>query len=243
MELNCELYECPECHDSEYEPRYEALSYTWGSTEHLETVYVCGSQTATKSHETLRITPNLASALRHLRYVNRPQTLWIDAICINQQNELERNEQMKRMGSIYTLANRVVLWLGPEEEDSNHALSTLNYLGKQIEFSVGLRHRSPDATEPHWFHGAWDLPYDGRTWSAVTSLLRRSWFSRLWVLQEVQLANQQTVAQCGNDIISWYLLRRAILALDGRRALPEELAGPLAQARSAARPKTQLSLP
>ncbi|PMD41766.1 hypothetical protein L207DRAFT_391609, partial [Hyaloscypha variabilis F] len=86
-------------------PAYEALSYVWGSSE--------------RTHNVIRIQPrhlsisrNLSVALEHLRLRKKPRLLWIDAICINQDDIPERNQQVNKMGSIYSKARRAVLWLG-----------------------------------------------------------------------------------------------------------------------------------
>lgn len=87
---------------------YEALSYVWGSPE--------GSQAITCDGQHLLVTPNCHDALRRLRYRSRERTLWIDAICIDQQkgdiSTQERLRQVARMGDIYEKASRVVIWLG-----------------------------------------------------------------------------------------------------------------------------------
>ena len=64
------------------------------------------------------MTRNLAEALQYLRYENRPCVLWIDAICVDQNNIPERGHQVVRMAAIYPQASRVVVWLGPERDDS-----------------------------------------------------------------------------------------------------------------------------
>jgi hypothetical protein len=125
----------------DFQPRYEALSYTWGSMENPETVFMetslCASLENGAIPATLQVGQNLASALRHLRYSHRSRKLWIDALCINQSDDTERGEQVKRMACIYKLANRVVVWLGPEANNSKLALSTLQYLGAQVEVTRG----------------------------------------------------------------------------------------------------------
>jgi hypothetical protein len=76
-----------------FTPKYEALSYAWGSTTDAEIVYVDQEQTPphdlTALHATLELGPNLATALRYLRYIDKSRKLWIDAICINQQDNPE----------------------------------------------------------------------------------------------------------------------------------------------------------
>jgi len=107
---------------AEYQPRYEALSYTWGDNEICEfaQVQIEGSQESSESFATLGLRSNLASALRYLRYPDETRILRIDAICINQEHIEERNEQVKRMTNIYSLAYGVIAWLGKETDNSQH---------------------------------------------------------------------------------------------------------------------------
>ena len=107
-------------------PLYEALSYTWGSADNSVEIKVASSKTIT-------VTQNLANALPYLRYADRPRFLWIDAICIDQQNLKERGHQVERMADIYRLADRVVPWLGLEENDSTYALEIMRDLSSTIE--------------------------------------------------------------------------------------------------------------
>ncbi|KAJ4191879.1 hypothetical protein NW767_010786 [Fusarium falciforme] len=85
---------------------YEALSYTWGAPRGTEPIQCEG--------RTILVTPNCEQALLHLRQRFKPRTLWIDAICINQQSTEEKNQQVSMMGDIYTSATRTILWLGPK---------------------------------------------------------------------------------------------------------------------------------
>lgn len=119
----------PAMEQDDYRPHYEALSYTWGNTEDPEDAYVIDSgPDGNEECSTLAIYQNLASAFRHLRYVDQVRTFWVDAICINQGDIPERNKQVKRMATIYNLADRVVAWLGKEEYNSTQALATLQKL-------------------------------------------------------------------------------------------------------------------
>ncbi len=106
-------------------PKYEALSYTW--VRH-RTLRLCrwSRRTAIPYLQYLRYNKNLASAFKHLRYLDQPRRFWVDAVCINQKDISERNIQVTRMASIYKLAYSVVVWLGPESNDSKLALSTLD---------------------------------------------------------------------------------------------------------------------
>lgn len=92
--------------DVEHAPLYEALSYTWGppSDQPRDYIWLQGCP--------LPIKPNLEAALRSLRLPNQRRRLWIDAICINQDDVDERSRQVQYMRSIYKHAARVVVWLG-----------------------------------------------------------------------------------------------------------------------------------
>jgi len=191
-----------------FEPKYEALSYEWGSPEILETVYVRGPA-VTK----IRIRQNLAWALRHLRHADIPRVLWADAICINQTDLGERAAQILRMANIYRLAQRVLAWLGPAANNSSHALQTLQYLGKQSVTTLKgwRRGTAPDATEPD-LGIMTPLPYSRKTWAAISQVLDRGWFQRLWIVQEVQLA-QDAVVVCGKATVSWLVFWQAVAFL------------------------------
>jgi hypothetical protein len=101
--------------------------------------------------------------------------LWIDAICINQKDTAERNEQVKQMGKIYKFAERVIVWLGPEFPSSKLTMSTLEFLGRQVELTKDYnRFRSPSCDEPDWNNSMHPLPYSVETLEAIFDLLGRS---------------------------------------------------------------------
>lgn len=81
-------------------PPYEALSYSWGTAGDEEYIHITDLASTHDTPAWLKIRKNLAAALRHLRYPDRPRTLWIDAIYINQADIEERGRQVKRMSQI-----------------------------------------------------------------------------------------------------------------------------------------------
>jgi len=209
----------------QFEPNYEALSYAWGSTEDArETVSIRYATLApvAAGFSSITLGNNLATALRHLRYRDRPRTLWIDALCINQGNLAERERQVRRMADIYQLARRVLMWLGPACADSTLAISTLSYLGAQVVVSLDhVRFRSPSATEPEWYHSSHLLPYSPETWASLLAFVRRTWFERLWVWQEAALSNSQAAVVCGHDQTPWHQIRVACICLFAKQTLPQ----------------------
>ncbi|OCK81163.1 HET-domain-containing protein [Lepidopterella palustris CBS 459.81] len=191
-------------------PQYEALSYVWGPPGDRKTVFFESDDGSSATPHSVRI--SLHTALRHLRYQDKPRRLWVDALCINQADNDEKPDQVRRMAAIFALASRVIAWFGPEENDSALALSTIENLGKQIEVTVeGRRLPAPDAPKIDWNV---DNDKENRVPHALASLMTRTFFERLWVVQELTLANRLAILQCGKDTVLWELFRRCISYLD-----------------------------
>jgi hypothetical protein len=112
------------------------------------------------------VTENLHSALLHLRLPSESRLIWIDALCINQKDDKERNHQVKEMKQIYRGAARVLAWLGPEADDSDLAMDIVAKAG--------------DLINPGWafFSFASD-----RQSLALIALLQRAYWSRVWIIQ------------------------------------------------------------
>lgn len=209
-------------------PAFEALSYTWGPPDNPGTAFI--RPTSGNDHvSTLPIGKNLESALRHLRSASECRTLWIDAICINQGDDKEKATQVVRMADIYSRATRVVVWLGPAENDSNLAVATLDYLGAQVVATTdSFRMTAPEAEEPTWYDNDLRLPYSDEEWRAIDALIHRPWFTRVWTAQEIQLANRLAIVQAGSAAMSWSHFRCAIHCLtDKNQHGPKRLDIPL----------------
>jgi hypothetical protein len=131
---------------------YEALSYAWGDSEKLHTILIDGYD--------LRVTANLYKALLHLQDQLIERILWVDAICINQDIQKERAEQVRLMAKIYCKANRVIVWLGEAEADGHHALNAIRIAADE------------ESIKPSNYQ---------TNQQAVLNLLQRPWFQRIWV--------------------------------------------------------------
>lgn len=201
------------CEDSI--PKYEALSYAWGSTEDPVNISVKprpheNPPTGQRLDGLLGVTQNLAVALRHLRRQEGNRDLWIDAICVDQRNSVERGHQVERMADIYRYADQVVAWIGPAGNNSALAMKTLGSLGSRIEIDWDTTTTSPFFPD-HADLADFKLPltYDVKTWSSLQFLLTRHWFKRLWVWQEILLPRSANL-QCGYDSMDWSNFRTAI---------------------------------
>lgn len=105
--IECEIVQSALC----LAPEYEALSYVWGSNTVPRYIRL--------DDKVLQITSNLYEGLLALRRESEPRHLWVDAVCINQRDTEERNQQVTLMGDIYMNASRVVIWLGNAGEESH----------------------------------------------------------------------------------------------------------------------------
>ena len=176
----CELL----CAELGAAPPYEALSYTWGSPSDLAAVSVRLPSTGYSG--SLPVTLGCLRALRRLRLPDRARTLWIDAMCIDQANVPERNHQVGLMSRIYACAERVAIYLGEAAHDSDMA----------VDFLIDNDTPAESASYPR----TQELMY------ALNSFFRRSWFTRVWVIQEV-LLSQDAIAYCGQKSFPWAAIR------------------------------------
>lgn len=183
--------------------RYEALSYAWGDETSKAAISCNGT--------ILHVTQSLELCLKALRSDSETRSLWIDQICINQDDLDEKSAQVSIMGTIYRSAAQVIVWLGPASPDSGCALSFIDELCQaflayfQLHGSEAHPFRSSSESvrlEPTGFELP---PQSDRRWTALAKVLDRPWFSRYWVVQEVML-NREVVVQCGNDRLDWSVL-------------------------------------
>ena len=216
----------------EHVPQYEALSYVWGSKENPVKISIEArkpersgpfSSLDLSRRRTISVTQNLATALPYLRKEDKPRVFWIDAICVNQQDQAERGHQVKRMAAVYSMASQVIVWLGPEGLDSTSALRTLGGLGSQLRVDWHTQDVTSVSTGEIIIYP--NDPFDDETWKPVVNLLRRPWFERLWIWQEVRLAREAYLF-CGNEGLSWDSLRRAMLYLQ-KAYKPSECVNPI----------------
>jgi len=174
---------------------YEALSYTWGSENNLQPIFIDG--------HVVQIRENLASALQHLRYEDADRKLWVDSLCINQSNIEERNHQVLRMGSIFQRAKSVQAWLGIASDDSGEAFALMMDINKPDWRANFLK----DLAD-----GGDAIVHEFQRWKAIAVLMERPWFRRRWVVQEVAFA-ADVLVHCGSLTITWEGLSNAIAFL------------------------------
>lgn len=175
-------------------PSYTAVSYAWGDTPEKDENWPL----TIDGVQGLHIRKNLWSFLTTQSLViATPRLFWIDAICIDQANLHERNHQVGVMKSIYSTASDVLVWLGPEEDDSDLAMDFLVKKGRRPLRPRGAGYR------PIWSH------QEGR---ALRDLCERRYWRRMWIIQEIIHAQQITI-WCGGKRVSWAIFDKLYLTL------------------------------
>ena len=185
------------------EEEFEALSYAWGDN-------TSSSKIELDNNSYLPISANLESFLRYRRQPDQSVTLWIDAICINQHDLRERSSQVQAMWKIYLLASRLSIWLGPPSDDSALAMNALR------EFTYETTYTKLSSSQEES--------------TAIRCLLRRAWWFRAWIVQEVAFGaigvkHKNAVVRCGSEHITWVQLviscaRMHVNALNMRQSFP-----------------------
>ena len=194
--------------------KYEALSYTWQS-QTLSDHVICNGKV-------LYVTQTLYDALRTLRRATTSRLLWIDQLCINQEDVAERNCQVRLMRFIYNRAELVIAWLGLEDEYTGAAFQLIQtILTKHVSTDLSLD-AEPEAIWDEQQMDAMGLPhFPSFAWEALARLFERPYFRRIWVVQEVVVASD-TIIRCGSFTISWEhveYIARSLLATGWIRAL------------------------
>ncbi|KAH8771494.1 heterokaryon incompatibility protein-domain-containing protein [Hyaloscypha finlandica] len=197
-------------------PIYEALSYVWGSADNKPNLIIDGV--------TFAVTQNLHAALKRLRQQHQSRLLWVDAICINQDDTSEKSFQVAMMSEIYSKTIKGLLWLGEES---------------QIPSWSVLPPPAPDHNDAvfHAFclfrllsagHHLKDIPYfqleeEGqetyRTFGrrAAHWICTRDWWGRIWTVQECVLPDDCTVIY-GPVTASWSMFLDAIASFQHHRS-------------------------
>ncbi|KAI0012237.1 HET-domain-containing protein [Xylariaceae sp. FL0662B] len=172
-------------HSPVYPPLdYEALSYRWGSSDRTDEILVDGYR--------FPVTKSAFNLLLARRSVWRERKVWIDAICINQEDDQEKSTQVQLMRDIYYRASRVIVYPGGGWQTRLAAplifelfVGTYQFDGSGLEFNS-------------LYSSEWRSP----RWRAMTRLFTNEYFSRAWIIQEVAVG-QKVELYFGGLYIPW----------------------------------------
>ncbi|KAK2593669.1 hypothetical protein QQS21_008638 [Conoideocrella luteorostrata] len=199
--LECTFLEVP----VSAKPNYSALSYVWGAPSTAELVWING--------RVIGITQNLGLALRHLGSPAEVRSFWIDALCINQTDEVgEKVVQIPLMRRIYQHAPTVVIFLGGDSDHSETVPSICKIINQAYERSDFQLHQYPFTQQPLNGDKYKDLSLpemNSTKWQGFRRLLQRPWFTRIWVIQEAVMATSAEVI-CGAWTMDWTFFFQSI---------------------------------
>jgi hypothetical protein len=180
-------------------PEYSALSYTWGHAMHPTMILV--------NNQGLLIHANLHDALMHIATLLKgsERLLWVDAICINQQDLQERSSQVMIMRAIYERANTVGVWLGlPDSEVENRLavkkMAELNAILQDVQAAHEGDVMAANTTISINDRRVFDVPGSEchQAWLGILSIMKKGWWGRTWIFQEA------TVPETSTDSHTWF---------------------------------------
>ncbi|KUJ10846.1 HET-domain-containing protein [Mollisia scopiformis] len=178
---------------------YAALSYTWGDPTPTRQIVV--------NNQDVSVGQSLEIALRAIS--TRPDfqdgfMLWVDAICINQDDFEERGCQVGKMREIYGGAWTVIAWLGEEQDDSDEAFKLVQTLS-EVDVDHGEQLAAKLLDHPEYLGFG--------CWVALRDLMSKPYWYRLWIIQELVLGSSSLVLRCGNHFITWTSFCQGIVIL------------------------------
>ncbi|KAF2689102.1 HET-domain-containing protein, partial [Lentithecium fluviatile CBS 122367] len=166
-------------------PIYDALSYTWGDPKPTDKLLLRKDDL---SSEQLGIAANLTKALQTLRIQDRSLFMWIDAICINQDDLDERSREVQHMHHIYSKAAIVRIWIDVENQPDDETARRLSLLSPHHdtpikEADTGTRPKVQENSNEH--SGDEDIGDRPEVWRSLSGLCKNSYWKRVWIQQEI----------------------------------------------------------
>jgi Heterokaryon incompatibility protein (HET) len=163
--------------------KYQALSYAWGDPRDVSSIQVDGCP--------FQVSRNLKDFLVSYRTNNTCPVLWIDAVCINQHDILERSAQIRLMKRIYEGADIVLIWLGQEVDATESAIEQIQHVYHDFWLPRLEREGSPEKViSSITANDVREIIGQGQeggghkdihvAWDGIQDLLLRPWWSRIW---------------------------------------------------------------
>lgn len=196
-----------ETFDLDTYPEYEALSYTWGPPPPTRTIFLNGQQFHVRENLWCFLDHVARNSIASLAGVEfEPRYLWIDQLSIDQSSTAEKSHQVRQMAQIFKQARRVVAWLGEEEAGSDAAMQLIGravgvcqeyFRGDSEEYEVRPEILSNNTA---FFQQLYS------NIEPLKRLFRRRYWTRLWIVQELILA-QDLIIACGNCAVPFVGVR------------------------------------
>ena len=172
-------------------PQYVALSYVWGPPceKGQDPQFIVLDNIA------IELRPDLDLAMRALRRLDQDIHIWIDALCINQHDEEEKDMQIPLMAKIYRLSDSVAVWLGETTSYGKVAFSFATWITKHPDLVVHVAEQHLKVLITTFF-----------------DMIRNPWFQKKWVIEDVVLAKEVNL-HYGKDVLPWKIMAGAVYVL------------------------------
>ncbi|CCT69170.1 related to het-6-heterokaryon incompatibility protein [Fusarium fujikuroi] len=187
-------------------PRYIALSYTWHE-ESLPKTF----RPVLINDKYLNVSLNLWNFLQNYRETSGERIIWIDQICINQEDKDECVQQIGQMCKIYQCASMDLFWIGEPGENAEAVLDLLSSLNRLETYLLESGSSRPgiSALLNPIFMRAVGLPeHDNPIWGSLMQFISRTAFQRAWIIQEVAVS-RTTAIFCGLLMLPFDVVGRA----------------------------------
>jgi Heterokaryon incompatibility protein (HET) len=172
-------------------PPYVGLSYVWGPPRKAGQ----DPPSILLGEIEIELLPNLASAMRALRSLHQNTHIWIDALCVDQDNLMEKTVQITLMADIYRLSESVAVWLGGTTSYGKLAFSFASWITKHPDLVANIAEQHLKVLLTAFF-----------------DMIRNSWFQRKWIIADFVLAKEVNL-HYGKDVLSWKIMAEAVYVL------------------------------
>jgi hypothetical protein len=205
---------------------YDALSYTWGDASKTETILVNGCR--------FEATVNLHAALLQLRGFessedySRNDLIWIDALCINQNDDSEKSLQVQKMRDIFSDAAQVIVCLGTPEEESHLGMETIVDLAEAYSGYESAKEEDTGNAATQYKDLLVILrdflsrnhESEGDLTKSIRHIFQMPWWDRVWIIQEVAL-NKQVWVLFGSDVLGFEYFRNLYNTMNELEKIPD----------------------
>jgi hypothetical protein len=178
-------------------PQCKALSYCWGAAGKQASITCDGAS--------FDLSPTLKDAFRHLHRYKKTESFWVDRMCINQQDGIERTRQVRLMNAIYQQSIRTLIWLPLDNENAIAVKSLILHTWDYLEADTKIRAMQGKDTAEN--EGTNDFTSsirltmdDDERRIALNRLLELPWFKRCWFIQAIALSSRSPTILCGTQL-------------------------------------------
>ncbi|KAM0411027.1 hypothetical protein ACHAPD_010851 [Fusarium lateritium] len=195
---------------------YNTVSYVWGGNQQPRYKLLT-------PEGVLNIQASLFLVLKRIRKTDKPMVLWVDAICINQNDKKEKSQQVKLLPQIFQRSECTYAFLA---KDPGHD-TAIKMLTRAFIDLIGINDKTSeslsDISECPDDLAKFEVPsQNDPIWQDLAELLDHTWFKRVWIVQEA-VASPSVIFVCDKLSIGWNVMSQALTYLDSGRSLPPEV--------------------